>query len=369
MDEAGLTRRRLGLLAAAAGLAPAAAAFGQETQLVPSIIAQGGAAEERIEDTRSALELAVGQSADFLQVNVVPTKEGALVARRDNELSAGTDVAAHPEFADRKTTKTIDGTEVTGWFAEDFSLAELRTLFCREAQPDLRPGNVRYDGKEPMLTIGEVLQIARDGCVKTGRVIGVCPRIVKWSWYSTQGFEVGEWLAQELSTQGYVAPAAAVWVQAGDPEALKAFAKLSRVRRMQMIEPGDGAAEMTAPQGLGDIRAYAQAIGPHQDLLIDPQAAAYPAPTTLAMDAHNAGLAVFSHTARAQNAFLPPQLRRGGAQGRPSDRGDVDKLLVALFSDLIDGVATDLPAEADRARRAVMDQIAKQRQQPPPRSG
>jgi glycerophosphoryl diester phosphodiesterase len=213
-----------------------------------------------------------------------------------------------------------------------------------------------------MLTIGEVLQIARDGCVKTGRVIGVCPRLIRPAYFETLDLHAGERLAEELSTQGYIAPAAAIWVQSADPEQLKAFARLSRVRRMLMIEPGPEAEGLTTAAALADIRRYAQAIGPHQDLLIDPAAAVYPAPTTLALDAHNAGLAVFSHTARAQNAFLPPPLRRAGRG--PGDRGDVDKLLVALFSDLLDGVATDLPAEADKARKAVLDAIAHQRAHP-----
>ena len=105
-----------------------------------AVVAEGGAAEERIEDTRPALDVAIAQGCDFLQVCLVPTKEGALVARRDNELSASTDVATRPEFADRKTTKTIDGAEITGWFCEDFTLADLQTLTSREAQPQLRPG-------------------------------------------------------------------------------------------------------------------------------------------------------------------------------------------------------------------------------------
>ena len=141
-----LSRRQSLILAAAAALAPAAARADAPT--AAAIVAEGGAAEERIEDTRSALELAVTQGADFLQVNVVPTQEGALVARRDHELSASTDIDAHPEFAARRTTKTIDGAAVTGWFTEDFTLAELRTLACREAQPAMRPGLVKLNGKE-----------------------------------------------------------------------------------------------------------------------------------------------------------------------------------------------------------------------------
>ena len=239
-----LSRRQTLLLAAAAALSPGAALAADPG--VPVIIAEGGAAEERIEDTRSALELAVVEGADFLQVNLVPSQEGALVARRDHELSASTDVGDHPEFAARRATKTIDGAPVTGWFTEDFTLPELRTLTCREAQPALRPGLAKLNGKEPLLTIGEVLQIARDGCVKTGRVIGVCPRLIRPAYFETLDLHLGERLAEELSTQGYIAPAAAIWVQAGDADALKAFARLSRVRRMQMIEPGpDAAAPMT----------------------------------------------------------------------------------------------------------------------------
>ncbi len=358
-DWRGLTRRDLARLVAATALAPAAALA--DTGFAPVIIAEGGAAEERIEDTNSALQLAIQQGADFLQINVVPTKEGALVARRDNDLTKSTDVGAHPEFAARKTTKTIGGADVTGWFAEDFTLAELKTLLCREAEPDLRPGNVKYDDKEPMLTLGEVLQIARDGCVRTGRVIGVCPRLIEPAYFESLDLHVGERLAEELNSQGYFAPAAAIWVQSADPDALKAFGRVSRVRRMQMIEPGPGAAAMTTAEALAEIRGYAEGLGPQQDLLLDPDAAVFPAPTTLAMDAHNAGLKVFSHTARGQNAYLPPTLRRRGRS--PADRGDVDKLLVALFADQVDGVATDLPNLAVRARRSVMDAMRQRRQE------
>lgn len=344
-----LTRRELALTAAAAALAATPATAQARS---PAIVAEGGSAEDRIVDTRSALELAIQQDCDFLQVTLVPTREGALVARRSPELSATTDIAQRPEFAARKATKTIDGQSVTGWFAEDFTLAEIGTLFAREPDPAAHPRNVRLDGKEPVLALPDVLQIARDGCVRTGRTIGVCPRLVTSQRYVDLGLDVVSRLADELNTEGYVAPAAAIWVQAFEPDALRAFGRLSRVRRMLLIDAGGPqTARMTTSDGLHDIRAYAEAIGPQQDLLIDPAAATFPAPTTLALDAHNAGLAVFSRTARAQNRTLPPALRRGG---NPDGRGDVGKLLTALFSDAVDGVATDLPADAARARSQVM---------------
>ena len=349
-----LSRREFAFLAAAGFAAGPAFA---DTWMA-AIVAEGGAAEERIEDTRSALDLAINQGCDFIQVNLVPTKEGALVARRSSELSASTDVAGRPDFADRRTTKTVDGAELSGWFAEDFTLAEIQTLFCREAQPQMRPQNVKLGGKEPVLSIGDVLQIARAGCVRTARTIGVCPRPMHAGYFESQGVDLVGRLASELSTAGYVSPAAAIWVQSSEPDALKAFSKLSPVRRMMLVEP-DGV-QITASEALADVRTYAEAIGPHQDLLLDPAAAAFPAPTTLAMDAHNDGLRVFSRTVRPQNQFLPPALRHGDRRSEsfPAQRGDSDKLLVALFADQVDGLGTTLIGDAVDARRSVADAMA-----------
>ncbi len=361
-----LTRRAFAGLAGA-GLAAgswASPAFA-DAPMAAVIVAEGGAAEERLEDTRGAMDLAINQGADFLQVCLVPSKEGALVARRDHELSASTDVAARADFADRKTTKTIDGADVAGWFAEDFTLAELQSLTCREAQPQLRPGNVKLAGKEPILTLADVLQIARAGCVRTARTIGVCVRPLHTAWYFNQGLDVLGRLASDLTTAGYAAAAAAIWVQASDPEALKTFGKLSRLRRMQLIEPADAAA-MTTPAALADIRAYAEAIAPHQDLLLDPAAALFPAPTTLALDAHGAGLQIFSRTARPQNQFLPPALQRGDKRSASysNQRGDSDKLLIALFADRVDGLCTDLISDAVGARKAVAEALARAKPKP-----
>jgi len=356
-----LSRRDFGVLAAA-GLAVGAATPAFADAPLAVIVAEGGSGDERIEDTRPALDLAINQGCDFIQVNLVPTKEGALVARRGNELSANTDVPSRPDFADRKTTKTIDGADVSGWFAEDFTLAELQTLFCREADPAMRPQNVRLGGKEPILTIGEVLQIARVGCVRTARTVGVCARLMHSGYFDSQGLDVVGRLASELNTAGYVSPAAAIWVQASEPDALKTFGKLSRVRRMQLIDLADGA-QMTTSDALANIRAYAEAIGPHQDLLLDPTAATFPAPTTLALDAHNAGLRVFSRTARPQNQFLPPALRHGDRRSAsfPTQHGDSDRLLAALFADQVDGVCTNLTGDAVGARKAVADAMAQAR--------
>jgi glycerophosphoryl diester phosphodiesterase len=370
----GLTRRQAGLLALAAGLAPAAA---RADTPVPLIFAEGGSAAERPEDTRSAYDLAINEGADFIQANLVPTSEGVLIARRDNELSATTDVAAHPEFSGRRTGKTIDGVLRTGWFAEDFTLAEIKTLSCRERLPGLRPQNAKFDGKEPVLTIQEVLAIAQAGCTRTGRVIGVAPRLLHVAYFTGQGAPVDQHLADELNTGGYRYPASAVWVQAFEPGALKAFSRFSRVRRMQMIDaagapaddPDSPYAQMLTADGLTAVRRYADAIAPNQDLVIDPNAAIFPAPTTLVLDAHTAGLAVFSWTARAENLFLPKLVQKGDRRSANfgAFKGDLDKLMVALFAGGVDGLATDQPAQGVRSRGEAID-LADRAAHPRPRS-
>jgi glycerophosphoryl diester phosphodiesterase len=359
-----LSRRDFALLAAAAGFAPTAA---RAAPPVPLIIAEGGAPEERIEDTRPALDLAIAEGADLIQVNLVPSKDGLLVARRDNDISASTDVSARPEFAERKTSKTIDGATIDGWFAEDFTLAELKTLYCRERLPAMRPQNLKYNGKEPILSLPEVLQLARTGSVRTARTIGVCLRMLHPKYFEGQDLAIEDRLAAELSLEGYIAAAAAVWVQAAEPDSLKAFGRLSPLRRMQLIETGDAPAGapdvthagMTTQGGLAEVRTHAEAIAPDQALLFDALAAIFPAPTTLALDAHDAGLQVFSRTARIENAFLPPALRKGDKKSPafPSGHGDVDKLMLSLFLGGVDGVATDLPATAVKARAAAIQAI------------
>ena len=361
-----LTRRAFGTLAAAAGFAPGMA---RAAPPVPLIIAEGGSAAERPEDSRSAFDEAIDDGADFIQANLVPTKDGVLIARRDNELSATTDVAAHTEFADRRTTKTIDGQQITGWFSEDFTLAEVRTLTCRTRLGAFYPQSLKFDGKDAVLTLDELLALARAGCVRTARTIGVMPRMLHVAYFATLDIPVEEKLAQTLNSDGYNAAAAAIWVQAFEPQALKSISRLTRVRRMQMIDtpgagptpPGVDWGQMITTSGLSDVRAYADAVGVNQGLVVDPGAAIYPAPTTLVLDAHSVGLVVHTWTARGANAFLPRVLQRGNPNSAnfPQGRGDFDKLLVGLFAGGADGVSTDLPSQAVRSRRTAIDQISR----------
>jgi len=139
----------------------------------PIVIAHRGASGHRPEHTLAAYSLAIEQGADYIEPDLVLTKDGILVVRHENEISGTTNVADHPEFAARKTTKTIDGQEMSGWFTEDFTLAELQTLRAKERLPELRPANTEYDGKYPIPTLEEVLQLLKAHEQKYGKRIGI----------------------------------------------------------------------------------------------------------------------------------------------------------------------------------------------------
>ena len=193
----------------------------------PIVIAHRGASGYRPEHTLEAYRLAIRQGADFVEPDLVATRDGVLVARHDNELSTTTDVAAHPEFAARRATKTVDGTPVTGWFSEDFTLAEIRTLRCRERLPGLRPGNTRFDGLYPIPTFAEVLQLARRES-GGGRHVGVYPETKHPTYFAREGrrldggqvaVSLGAALVATLVAEGFTDPAR-VFIQSFEIENL-----------------------------------------------------------------------------------------------------------------------------------------------------
>lgn len=167
-----ITRRALAAMAAAA-----APAFAFAQPKTPIVIAHRGASGERPEHTLMAYRLAIAEGADFIEPDLVATKDGHLVVRHENEIAGTTDVAARPEFAARKAEKVIDGQKVTGWFTEDFTLAELKTLRARERLPQLRPQSARFDGQEPIVTYQEVVDLAKAESRRLGRAIGTYPEM------------------------------------------------------------------------------------------------------------------------------------------------------------------------------------------------
>jgi glycerophosphoryl diester phosphodiesterase len=311
------------------------------------VIAHRGASGERPEHTLAAYELAIAQGADFIEPDLVVTRDGVLVARHENEISGTTDVADRPEFTGRRTTKTIDGEEVTGWFVEDFTLAELRSLRARERLPQLRPANTRFDGQFEVPTLAEVIALVREAEAEHGRRIGLYPELKHPSFLQAQGHDVVRLLVEQLHAAGYRSAGEPVFIQCFEVAPLVRLAGLTQLRLIQLASaeggpadrPGSTYVAMLAPDALPDIAAYADGIGVETSLVLGPDGS----PSGLADAAHDAGLQVHAWTLRKENAFLPPTLRRGED---PSAAGDFARLWHLLADAGVDGVFTDHPGEA-----------------------
>jgi len=304
----------------------------------PLIIAHRGASGERPEHTRAAYERAIEQGADFIEPDLVVSRDGVLIVRHENEIGGTTDVAAHPEFADRRTTRTIDGESVAGWFTEDFTLAELKTLRARERLPELRPANTAFDGAEPILTFDEVLDIA------AAAGVGVVPELKHPTYFAALGLPMEDAFVAILERRGLTGADAPILIQCFEVGPLQRLRARLAAPLLQLVAASGGPADrpdldyaaMTTPQGLADIARYADWIGA-DTALIEP---APGAPTALIADAHAAGLKVAAWTFRAENAFLPDPDRTGGdpaAHGRLRER-------LARFADYgLDAAFMDQP--------------------------
>src|SRR5919109_4396838 len=303
----------LALLVAALAVLPGAAeAQPRKPAAEPIVIGHRGASGYRPEHTLAAYRLAAEMGADYIEPDLVATKDGVLVARHENEIGGTTDVANHPEFAGRRTTKTIDGVEVTGWFTEDFTLAELRTLRARERLPDLRPDNTAFDGLYQVPTFQEVIDLAK----RAG--VGIYPETKHPTYFDSIGLSLEEPLVATLNANGYRGRNAPVFIQSFEVANLKELNRRTRVPLVQLIDetgaPYDFVAagdprtykDLITPAGLAEIATYADGIGPSKNLIVPRDAAGnLQEPTTLIRDAHRAGLKVHPWTFRRENDFLP----------------------------------------------------------------
>ncbi|HNW18905.1 MAG TPA: glycerophosphodiester phosphodiesterase [Sphingorhabdus lacus] len=321
------------------------------------VIAHRGASGERPEHTLGSYTLAIEQGADFIEPDLVLTKDGILVARHENEISETTDVAARPEFAGRKTSKTIDGQTMTGWFTEDFTLAELKTLRAKERLPQLRKANMAFDGQFEILTFEEILDLAKAQSAKTGRTIGIYPETKHPSYFASIGLPHEAPLLALLERYGHVDKAAPVFIQSFEVENLKALRAKTKVRLIQLMDekgsppdrPDLNYPAMATADGLKAVAAYADGVGPNKALVIPRTLLGnLGEPTTLVRDAHEAGLAVHPWTFRRENYFLPLSAKSGVD---PRAVGDVVSEIRAYLATGIDGFFSDNVAEAVAAAK------------------
>jgi glycerophosphoryl diester phosphodiesterase len=318
------------------------------------VIAHRGASGERPEHTLLSYSLAIEQGADFIEPDLVPTKDGELVARHENNIADTTDVSAHPEFASRKATRTIDGVATTGWFTEDFTLAELKTLRAKERLPLLRPGNMEYDGQAEIPTLDEIVALAKRASEATGRTIGIYPETKHPSYFASIGLPLEARLVAKLEAAGWDRADAPVFIQSFEVENLKRLHAMTRVRLIQLMGatggPADGAAPsykaMATAEGLKAVAAYAWGIGPEKTMIV-PMGGG---PTSLVADAHAAGLGVHPWTFRAENFFLPAALRKGG---NPAAHGELAAEIKQYLALGVDGFFTDYPYIGAEARATV----------------
>lgn len=340
------------LLLLAPGLAPVhSEPMPREPKVI--VIAHRGASGLRPEHTLLSYELAIEQGADFIEPDLVPTKDGVLVARHENNIADTTDVAAHPEFAARKTTKTIDGEAVTGWFTEDFTLAELRTLRAKERLPLLRPANKQYDGQAPIPTFDEIIALAKRRSKELGRTIGIYPETKHPSYFAAIGLPLEARLVDTLRAAGWDRADAPVFIQSFEVDNLRKLRGMTHVRLIQLMSAAGGPADhavpsyaaMATPAGLRAVAAYAWGIGPEKTMI----ASAAGAATSLVADAHAAGLKLHPWTFRAENFFLPPRFRNGTA---PEAHGDLAAEIQYFIGLGVDGFFTDYPYIGVQARAA-----------------
>lgn len=338
----------------------------------PLVIGHRGASALRPEHTLASYQQAIEDGADFIEPDLVATKDGELVARHENAIAivkdgnlveATTNVADVPKFASRMTTKVIDGTSITGWFTEDFTLAELKELKARERIPKLRPANVSYNDQFQVPTLDEVIQLAKSQSVAKGRVIGIYPETKHPTYFRSIGLPLEKKLLDTLQKHDLNKAEAPVFVQSFETGNLKDIRLKSTVKIVQLID-GQGApydlvalgdkrtySDLVKPEGLAEIATYAQGIGVAKARVIPVADGKLGAPTTLVKDAHDRKLLVHIWTIRPENNFLPDSLKKE-PKTDPIALGDTAGEIKAFLDAGIDGLFADSPATAVPAVKA-----------------
>ena len=329
------------------------------------VIAHRGASGYRPEHSRSAYELAVAMGADAIEPDLVPTKDGVLVLRHENEVSGTTDVADHPEFRHLRTTKTIDGQTLTGWFTEDFTWAELQTLRTRERLPALRPGSAQHDGEEPVLRLEDLLDILD----AAPRPVGLVAEVKHADFFHRAGFPMDELLDGVLGDAGWRGDerltvecfekgvlrdlrsrgtgGRLVYLQEARGSAPDEVASHGSLAPTYAAERSEDALASLATEFHGISLAVATVMAGTDSVALDDPT---PVRSAIVDRAHEAGLAVYTWTLRPENRFLPAPLRRGG---EVAAFGDWERWFTSVVRTGLDGVFADHTDLAVLARSAV----------------
>ena len=364
----GRLSRRGFIQAAAAGVGVAAVSWAATPRLAaekPLLFAHRGASALRPEHTLASYAKAIADGADYIEPDLVCTRDGILVARHEADLTETTDVAKRPEFAARRTRKTIDGQQHQGWFVEDFTLAELKTLRAVERLPKVRPGNTQYDGQFQIPTWEEIIEFAAAHSATSGRLIGLVPELKSSTYFASVGLPLEDRFIGTLLEHEYTRRAP-LEVQSFEIANLKylrgKLGKRSNLRLMQLvalgeIRPSDVAAAngtltfgaMTTPAGLREIATYADVVAPPTRGIIPlGKDERLLAPTALVDDAHRAGLLVHTWTFRPENRFLAADFRNGEGENARNPAGSVAEIKRYLQTG-IDGLFSDDSALARQA--------------------
>lgn len=328
---------------------------------VPALSAHRGASALKPEMTQAAFTQAMQDGADLLELDVVMSKDGALIVRHDAALAAlkadgstafaTTDIASRSEFADRKTTKMVDGASQTGWFVEDFTLAELQTLRAIERMPQLRPASAALDGQFPLLTLQQVADLSKAYSAQSGRTVGLLVEIKHAAHAQALGLDVVPALLQFLQHNQWDSAQAPVLVQSFEVQVLQRLRSQSPVRILQLLSNQGGPpdlsaqgvsyAQMGSAQGMAQIQQYAQGVALLRQLAMDMEKGQWVRPSAVMRAAKEAGLQVHIWTLRPENQFLPNPYKKGTV---PAERGHALAEAQALLRGGADGLIADDPA-------------------------
>lgn len=328
------------------------------------VIGHRGASALRPEHTLASYQKAIDDGADFIEPDLVSTKDGVLVTRHENEIGGTTNVSTLTQFADRKKTKNIDGKDLTGWFTEDFTLSELQQLKARERIPEFRPANTAYNDLYPVPTLEQVIELAEANYKKTGKIIGLYIETKHPTYFKNHNLAMEDSLLKTLAKYKYTRDIAPVYLQSFEVSNLKYLkdqldlhktikhAQIIQLYDAKTSQPADFVesgeiktyADLATTQGLKDVAKYANGVGPSKGYILNFNDNGSVQTTSFISDAHAAGLKVHPYTFRPENNFLPTPLKC--SQDKPAERCPTGALkeFEAYFKAGVDGVFTDDPA-------------------------